>query len=221
MTLTIDKLCGPMFLSKRPELATVPSETNKRKKEQVIKGVAFADNFHQVEFMYSPRNGALRIYYLAENAKDLIELKQTNAETRDDFDKAVNDAAKKIPWKFHRSKKEYTRQAGGTYRWNFELGREYDLGTQHGNIFGLNGEDVNATYIGRINGYHVFARKEGSDIYSYYARNRQVMWCGDGDGYWSTVNASSDGIVRDEKAKSFLEDRLKALERLRKKAITK
>lgn len=106
------------------------------------------------------------------------------------------------------------RQEDGTYRWELELGKEYFIGTHHGDFFGMNGDDVYATFLGVINGRRVFIRRVGKDdseLHSYSGSPDAVaMWYGSEaeDMGSPAVQTRYDGRIPDGKIKDFVLRRL-------------
>lgn len=104
--------------------------------------------------------------------------------------------------------------ANGSYKWNFTEGEIYPLwSSSFGQIFG---EDAEGTYIGQINGYHVFAEKSQENFfYTYHTESENAIWMGEPDEgpYFPKVSVRSDGRITDQNVRKFIEDKLEILEK--------
>lgn len=106
------------------------------------------------------------------------------------------------------------RQKDGTYKWELELGKEYYIGTHHGDFAGMNGEDVRAIFLGVINGHRVFIRRAGEDdskLHSYSGSPDAVArwYSGEEEDVGSpAVQTRYDGKVPDGEIKDFVLRRL-------------
>lgn len=100
------------------------------------------------------------------------------------------------------------KTAEGTWKWNLIEGEKYPLWAHY--FWQMFDDSEEGTYIGKINGYHVFVEIKDNRTYSYNTTSDQAIWIGEPDEgpYSSYVDVYGDGEVRDEKIKRFIATRL-------------
>lgn len=115
MPLTIDDFCIPLFNTQSPKRRRMPARSEvygmiddqnedflddldpfPRKKEPVIEGVTFTDEYHQVGYTYHELDGILFLNYWDDKNKKNVRLFEEKIETMDEFEVYLKKADKKI-----------------------------------------------------------------------------------------------------------------------------